>query len=139
MRIVESQFNDIYQTNYAKVNRLYLGYTNGDVMQAKDLTQEVFIKVWENRASFRKEAQVSTWIYRITVNTCLIYLRKNKSKQKTSGRIDNLKVTSEPFISNDEDLKLKQLYNCINGLNKENKAIILLELEECHKKTFHIL
>lgn len=133
MEGLESNFDKIYKNNYNKVNRLCLGYSNGDMMLAKDLTQEVFIKIWKNLSSFREESNVSTWIYRITVNTCLIYLR-NKKEINTSNKIDNLKAIDEFPQTEDKYLKLKQLYECINSLNKDNKAIILLELEGVPQK-----
>ena len=78
MTHLESLFRDLYQTNYPKVYRLCLGYMKGNSTQANELCQEVFIKVWENLSSFRQESAISTWVYRITVNTCLLYLRKKK-------------------------------------------------------------
>ena len=45
-----------------------------------DLVQEVFVKVWKNLDSFREDAQLFTWIYRIATNECLNYLRKKKNK-----------------------------------------------------------
>jgi len=134
MKRLESSFDKIYNNNYTKVIRLCLGYVNGNVMLAKDLTQEVFIKVWENITSFREESNISTWIYRITVNTCLIYLRNNKKIKNTSDKIEHLKITDELSPLLDKGLKLKQLYTCINNLNKDNKTIILLELEGIPQK-----
>ena len=79
MSTLESNFDQIYKDNYPKVFRLCQGYTNGNEILSKDLAQEVFIKVWQNLNSFRNDSSLSTWIYRITVNTCLIELRKKKS------------------------------------------------------------
>lgn len=47
---------------------------------ADDLTQEVFIKVWKNLESFRKDAQLYTWIYRIATNECLNFLSSKRRK-----------------------------------------------------------
>ena len=79
MSTLKDTFDTIYTSNYPKVYRLCLGYTNGDEGWSKDLTQETFIKVWQNLDRFRKESSLSTWIYRIAVNTCLIELRKKKN------------------------------------------------------------
>lgn len=133
MEGLESKFDKIYTTNYPKVIRLCLGYSNGDDMLAKDLAQEVFIKVWENLKSFRKESSISTWIYRITVNTCLVSLR-NKKTVDVSDHINYLENTNDSPIETDKEFKLKQLYNCINKLNKDGKSIILLELEGLPQK-----
>ncbi|MEP7080901.1 MAG: RNA polymerase sigma factor [Ginsengibacter sp.] len=49
---------------------------------AEDLSQEVFIKVFESITSFKEEAKFSTWLYRITVSKCLDHLRSKKSRKR---------------------------------------------------------
>lgn len=134
MKNLESKFDEIYKTNYSNVIRLCMGYVNGDLMLAKDLAQEVFIKVWENLHSFRKESSLSTWIYRITVNTCLSSF-KRKRTVNISNHLDNLGKESESELQDEnKELKISQLYSCINKLHKANKSIILLELEGLPQK-----
>ena len=45
---------------------------------AEDITQDVFVRIYKKMGSFRGEAQLSTWIYRITMNCCLDHLRRRK-------------------------------------------------------------
>lgn len=110
-----------------------MGYTNGDKAQAQDLAQEIFIKVWQNLEGFRNESSISTWIYRITVNTCLLSLRKTKTIA-ISNRLNYIESINDASNHEDKEIKLNQLYRCINKLNKENKSIILLELEDLNQK-----
>lgn len=135
MTHLESLFRDLYQTNYPKVYRLCLGYMKGNYTQANELCQEVFIKVWENLSSFRQESAISTWVYRITVNTCLLYLRKKKDIP-VSKVLNNLESHPEEEENStaEKEQKLASLYHCIENLNKENKSIILLELEGIPQK-----
>ena len=120
----EEQFQNIYHKNYPNVIRLCLGYVNGNEDPAKDLAQEVFIKVWQNLQNFRNNAKIGTWIYRITVNTCLQELRRKKVKQLT------LDIAAGETINPDEkENRFMEMYRCINTLSPENKTIILLELE----------
>ena len=109
---MESQFKQIYADYSLKVHRLCLGYT-GDSMQADDLMQEVFIKIWENLPKFRGESQVSTWLYRIATNEALTFLSQ---KAKLSGissedlqnkTIDNLKADLY-FDGDDIQIKLQK-------------------------------
>nr|WP_321234019.1 RNA polymerase sigma factor [uncultured Psychroserpens sp.] len=132
MKLLENQFKSIYEANYPKVIRLCLGYTNGDSVLSKDLTQEIFIKVWQNLDSFRNQSSISTWIYRIAVNTCLIELR-NKKPIRLSNHLNHLEESNESS-KEDKEVKLKQLYKCISNLKPENKSIILLELEGLPQK-----
>ena len=52
--------------------------------EAKDISQEIFIKVYRNLPKFDGKSAFSTWLYRIAVNTCIDTLRKNKTKQTVS-------------------------------------------------------
>lgn len=129
----EARFKEIYETNYSRVNRLCLGYVNGDEELAADLAQEIFIKVWENLKNFRDESSISTWIYRIAVNTCLMAIRKGKRTSKKYS----LEVVSEIKEEDSEvekENRLVDLYTCINALSETNKAIIMLELEGIQQK-----
>ncbi len=51
-----------------------------DHEDADDLVQEIFVKVWKNLGSFREDAKLYTWIYRIATNECLTFLKKKKRK-----------------------------------------------------------
>lgn len=126
MSSTENQFKDIYSNYSQKVHRLCLGYT-GDTMQADDLLQEVFIKVWENLEKFRGESQISTWIYRIAVNTCLLHLRSNKKQTKVDFEKSTLKISDE---TNEKENQIQLLYKCISELNETDRLIITLLLEE---------
>lgn len=133
MKHLETLFKEVYELNYAKVFRLCLGYAKGDEMLASDLCQEVFIKVWENLPSFRKEAAIATWIYRITVNTCLLYFRNTKSNS-TLIHTNTIQDHSDDNSHQTKEKNLNSLYACIDTLTKDNKSIILLELEGIPQK-----
>lgn len=47
---------------------------------AEDITQEVFIKIYQNQDKFRGESEISTWLYRITVNTSLNFIAQKKRR-----------------------------------------------------------
>lgn len=123
----EEQFNNIYNSHYSRVFRLCKGYFCGDIALASDATQEVFIKVWEKLDTFRNESSISTWIYRITVNTCLLYLRKSSSKKEIRTDIQS-QVVAETYSDEIEE-QLQQMYQCIQKLEETNKMIILMTLD----------
>jgi RNA polymerase sigma factor (sigma-70 family) len=124
----ELKYKKNYQDNYAKIIRLCMGYTAGNESLAKDLTQETFIKVWQNLDSFRNESGMNTWIYRICVNTCLAEIRKKRKKPKNVP-YDTIQVSDSTATGSEREDMLLQLYACIDKLSGTNKAIILLELE----------
>ena len=124
----EEQFKQVYDANFSRIIRLCMGYMGGDQQAAKELTQEVFVKVWENWHRFRGESSMDTWIYRIAINTCLVSLRKKKPFVK-NYELEIASNTEEVDVEEDKAQKLKQMYACINSLSETNKAIIMLELE----------
>ncbi|WP_298515486.1 sigma-70 family RNA polymerase sigma factor [uncultured Kordia sp.] len=130
---MSQQFTQIYQDHYDKVHRLCLGYVNGDEMVAKDLAQDVFIKVWEHLDQFKQKSSIGTWIYRITVNTCLLFIRKNKkgSYSLPDSQEDETNVAEEEKAHQN---RLKQMYACIQQLKETERIIILLVLEGLPQK-----
>lgn len=124
--IQETQFKALYSAYSPRIHRLCLGYT-GDTMMADDLLQEIFIKVWQNYEKFRGESQISTWIYRIAMNTCLQHLRTDKSKYNTN--IDKTIILREAE-TDEKEQQIQLLYRCINELSEPDRVIITLLLEE---------
>ena len=121
-------FNQIYKENYSNVFRLCLSYVSGNENLAEELSQEVFVKVWQHREEFRNEAKISTWIYRIAVNTCLMHLRKiKKLEEKQVDEIPDLSNETEEEVQN---AKIGFLKACIKKLDEIGKMIITMVLEE---------
>jgi len=100
-----------------------MGYVN-DAEQAKDLTQETFISVWKNLATFRHEAQIGTWIFRIATNNCLRAVEISKRVVKVELPYHLPAAPEEP-----QDDKLPYLYKAIGELEEMERIIISLVLE----------
>lgn len=92
--------------------------------EAEDLTQDVFIKVFENISSFKGESKFSTWLYRIAVTKSLDYLRSKKRK-KRFGFIQSL--------FGNENLEAEQVRDFqhpgIKAENKERATILFRAIE----------
>ena len=93
-----------------------------------DLYQEAVLNIWKAFPKFRKECKISTWIYRITLNTCISFMRKEKNVPE----IVTLTKETEWMTDEKDDFKemLRELYRLINKLGQLDKSIILLYLEE---------
>jgi len=117
-------FEEIYSLYSPQIFRVCMGYVN-DHDQAKDLTQETFIAVWRNLATFRNESKISTWIFRIATNNCLRAIEKNKRITRVELPI-NLPAIHEET----QEEKLAFLYNCIAELEEVDRIIISLVLED---------
>jgi RNA polymerase sigma factor (sigma-70 family) len=123
----EVLFKEIFQKNSRKIYHLCYGYT-GESNSANDLMQETFMKVWQNLDKFRNQAMISTWIYRIAVNTCLSYLRVEKRHAKDELTDNIIENKMEEFSEKNEQVAL--LYKCISKLEENERIIITMVLDE---------
>ena len=98
-----------------------------DTDEIDDLFQEILIRLWKGFDSFRSEADIRTWIYRVSLNCCL---NADKKKRRVSGGRVPLSVDIDPFEDTDDRaLQTRRLYARINRLGLVDRAIILLWLE----------
>lgn len=89
-----------------------------------DLFQETLLNLWTAYPRYRGEGKISTWIYRITLNTCISDLRR-KSKIKVVPLQDALNL-----YENNSDERINELYTLIRRLSLIERALILLWLDE---------
>ena len=101
-----------------------------DEMPKEDLFQEVVYNLWRGFTKFRDECNVSTWIYRVTLNTCISGLRKESKRPKNSISVLSLEQASPESENAEMEEKINKMYHLINQLNTLEKAIILLYLED---------
>lgn len=119
-------FELIYTTYWPKVFRVSMGYLNNHDA-AQDMTQETFIKVWQQLGNFRNEASIGTWIFRIASNQCLRQLEKDQRMPQSDLKpIFNQQVPTKPNL----DGQMEFLYQCISELPEMERIIISLELED---------
>ncbi|WP_100630262.1 RNA polymerase sigma factor [Algoriphagus formosus] len=122
-------FEELYQAHYRMVMQLCLGFVKGDQDLSKDLTQEVFIQVWNGLDRFRQDSSSKTWIYRITVNTCLNYLKKQKSQENRMAEILRGQETLDEIKLMETDPG-KRLFEAMGKLPEIDRLITGLLLEE---------
>lgn len=123
----KEQFIAIYRQHHAKVFRLCKGYFNGEEATANDIVQEIFINIWQHLDNFRNDSLVSTWIYRIAVNCCLLHKRKPFVKKEVLLR--NLPETAQEERDLVTEERLRKMYGCIGQLDEVSKLTIILVLE----------
>ena len=94
-----SGIGDLYERHRTKVYSLCLRMT-GNVSEAEDLTQEIFLHLVRKAGSFRGESQFSTWLYRFTTNHVLMYFRTlTRRNQRFPYLVDELQATRSLKIS----------------------------------------
>ncbi|MGB2087318.1 MAG: RNA polymerase sigma factor [Psychroflexus salarius] len=131
--MTEQEFTNIYNLQASKIHRLCLGYASGNNELANEWLQETFIKVWKHRNSFKGKSSIETWIYRIAVNVCLSDLRQSKKNIPVNENV--LSNTPDDTSNDNEADHIKKMYHCIDQLNEQNKALIILELENIPQAT----
>lgn len=98
--------------------------------EAEEVSQDTFIKVYNSLNKFKGESKFSTWIYKITYNTCLDRLKKNKKEDSTISIdefSDHLVKTMDNALSVLEEKERKQtIQNCLNLLSREENFLLTL-------------
>ena len=113
-----------YQALLFKVVRAY-AFTTTD---QEDLFQEVALQVWRSIPNFNQQSAVSTWIYRVSLNTAMTWTRNGKKHQESRESIDNVAhfLRENPKV---KDERLDWLYEEIANLNAVDRSLTLLLLD----------
>ncbi|MEZ4974448.1 MAG: sigma-70 family RNA polymerase sigma factor [Cyclobacteriaceae bacterium] len=98
----------------------YAGYED-----QKDVFQDIVLQLWKSFESFRGESKISTWIYKVSLNTILAKVRKEKHKITTESIGGTTLSFSQAKADDDMEL-LNQVLKCLKGVDK---AIVILYLE----------
>lgn len=128
MKSVEKEFIKIIQ-EYERVIYKVCSIYVSELLPMADLHQEVVHNLWVGYPKFRNESSVSTWIYRVAINTCVTTIRKERKHFQNSSiaftAISDKLPAPDPLT---EDIK--EMYRLINQLKIIEKTIVLLYLEE---------
>ena len=109
-----------------KISKMYMD--NFD--DQKDLFQEITFQVWKAYPTFEGKSQFSTWLYRVALNTAIIFLKSEKKRSFIKNdEIENFKIVADDY-DDDEEKKLAKMYKAIQQLNEIDKALIFYYLED---------
>jgi len=119
-------FETWLDTHKALIFKVVRAYTFM-AMDQEDLFQEISIQVWRSIPTFRHESSVTTWLYRISLNTAIKWVRKER-RHTQAETLDNVRhILQESSIQIDE--RLAWLYEEIYNLDKIDRSITLLLLD----------
>jgi len=122
----KKSFSELIEKHQTIIHKITMVYENGWA-DREDLFQEICLQLWKSYPNFREEAKFSTWMYRVALNTAISNVRKEKKKPLFEPLRESDGITED---STDEKEKVKLMYRAISKLNRIDKAIILLWLEE---------
>lgn len=126
--------NILYQTHKVLVYNVALNYLQ-NIEDAEEVTQDVFVKVYQSIESFKDNSTIKTWIYRITINQSLDFIKKKKSKKRffvygkkseNEFEIQNSSTFEHPGILMEQQEDAKILFETINTLPENQKTAFIL-------------
>ena len=121
----EQQFAQVVKDNRSTIYVVCYMFSN-DAEEVADLFQEVLVKLWNGYDSFQGKSDIKTWIYRVTLNTCVTIDRKKRRRNRAM-----LSMDVDYFDSQEQETaQVRILHERIARLQQLDRAIILLWLEQ---------
>ena len=124
---LENDFLEMISAQKRVIYKVCYVYAN-DQEELNDLFQEVVLNLWKGFPSYRGDSKLTTWVYRISMNTCITSLRHASTRPQTIPITAN--VIGQYAEDNGKAEQLQELYSLISRLGKLDRALILLWLEE---------
>ena len=128
-------FEAFYIKNKNFVYNLALQYVQ-NIEEAQEITQDVFLKAHQKIHTFKGDATLETWLYRITINTSLDAIKAKKRKKRfaifsqNKDELNNYTNFNHPAVTLENKEALQQLFSLINKLPQTQKtALILVKIE----------
>lgn len=125
-RSMESRFNEVFRMYDNLIVKLCFGYAR-TMEELEDLHQDTLINIWEGLHRYEGKSSLKTWIYRVTLNTCVSTLRKRHKEISTAGSAELYDVIDDSI---ERKMMLRELHEIISCLSPVDKAIVLLWLDE---------
>lgn len=124
----EARFLSLIRQEESTISAICFSYSCS-IAEYDDLRQDALLNIWRGMAGFKGESSARTWIYRVVLNSCVSTIRKQARHSRESESLDKLYdlVSDEP--SEDRE-RIETLHRLISKLNAEDKAIILMWLDE---------
>ncbi|WP_047245344.1 RNA polymerase sigma factor [Maribacter thermophilus] len=124
----ETVFANLIREHQGLLFKVTSIYTNNKEDQ-EDLFQEVVYQLWKYFDTFRNESKISTWMYRVAMNTAITQLKKSK-RNSNSVPITEVILNRSETKNDVLEERLKLLYQQIQDLNPLEKGLMLLLLED---------
>ncbi len=127
----QDHFDQLYRRYVQKVYSKCISMLK-DENKAIDATQEIFIKIYLNLAKFNQRSKFSTWIYSITYNYCIDYLRRKKKETNLfTDENDNLPDIQEEIPDNELlEMEVGRLKEVLKRLPADDRAILLMKYQD---------
>lgn len=129
----EQAMSELYEQFKTSIFNLAYGYTYNRAV-AEDLLQDIFIKIFTHFPELNEEQAFKSWLYRVAVNTCLSYIRKNKRFLRQNVPLTEIEGTvEEKHNESSPNMINKSLEEAVHHLPSKLKSVFLLHDVQGHK------
>lgn len=127
-KFIERQFTELIKEQKATIYSICLMFAD-ERTEVDDLVQEALINLWQGFENFQGRSSLKTWVYKVTLNSCISYDRKRKHSNMVSIEVVEPSLLEGADKTNDAD-QWKLLHKRIQKLGPFDRAIVLLWLED---------
>ncbi len=128
LSLKEKEFAKLIKDNQGLIIKVSRLYTNS-LEDEQDLFQEIVLQLWRSYDTFKGNSKISTWMYRVALNTAITIFRKKTKSPQT----DELKdFHHEDFLEDDDEkqMQITLLYKVVKMLPKVERAIVMMYLDD---------
>lgn len=123
----EERFATILREHGGIISGICFAYC-GNEDDLKDLRQDILLNIWKGLDNFRGESSLTTWLYRVALNTCVSTIRKRRGNFRTVN-LENARQVEEEIDFTERE-RLSFLHEMISSLSPLDKAVITMWLDE---------
>jgi len=109
-----------------KICRIY----QDDAEDRNDLLQEIILQLWKVFDSYRGESRITSWMYRVALNTAIVFFKKQKRRPDSEQLPTGFDKPEEPSAAGEKEEQLALFYRAVQQLDKVEKALIYLYMED---------
>lgn len=124
----EQEFSKLIQDNQGLIIKVSRLYTNS-LEDEQDLFQEIVLQLWRSYDSFKGQSKISTWMYRVALNTAITLFRKKTKSPQTDELMD---YHHSNYLDDDDEkqLQVSLLYKVVKMLPNVERAIVMMYLDD---------
>ena len=125
-RRLQERFDTAIKEYGSMISGICLSYAS-DRDAFEDIRQDTYINIWRGLRSYRGDAKMSTWIYRVTINTCISSTRRRSPFGNRNDSLEEIPDIAD--IPNEELERVEYLHSLIRQLSYSDRAIVLMWLD----------
>ncbi len=128
MNSKEQEFSQLIKDNQGLIIKVSRLYTNS-LEDEEDLFQEIVLQLWRSYDSFKGDSKISTWMYRVSLNTAITLFRKKTRSPKTDELMD---YHCKDYLEDDNEKQqqISLLYKVVKMLPNIERAIVMMYLDD---------